>query len=44
MSSRLYISNLPSDIKVREIEDKFSEFGRILFSDIKGSSGYLVKK
>ena len=42
MSSRIYISNIASDVKNRDIQDLFSEYGRIVYIDIHGSSGYLV--
>jgi len=42
MSSRIYISNIASDVKNRDIQDLFSEYGRIVYIDIHGNSGYLV--
>lgn len=42
MSSRIYISNISSDVRTRDIQDLFSEYGRIVFIDLHASTGYLV--
>lgn len=37
--SRIYIGNLPSDVKQRDLEDLFYKYGRINYIDIKLSRG-----
>ena len=38
MSCRIFVGNLPIDIKERELEDLFSKYGRIRDIDIKSPS------
>ena len=38
MAYRLYIGNLPMDIREREIDDLFYKYGRIVDIDIKSTS------
>ena len=33
--SRIYIGNLPSDVRTREVEDLFEKYGKIVDVDIK---------
>lgn len=37
--SRIYVGNLPPDIRARDIEDLFYKFGRITFVDLKTRRG-----
>lgn len=37
--TRIYVGNLPDDIKVREVEDIFSKYGKIVNVDIKLGRG-----
>ena len=34
-NSRIYIGNLPEDVRSREVEDIFDKYGKILDVDIK---------
>ncbi|VDK57765.1 unnamed protein product, partial [Anisakis simplex] len=36
---RVYVGNLPSNIKQRDLEDLFDKYGRICFIDVKYSRG-----
>ena len=38
MAHRLYIGNLPLDIRERELDDLFYKYGRIVDIDIKSQS------
>eukprot|EP00035_Acanthoeca_spectabilis_P002595 m.88511 g.88511 ORF g.88511 m.88511 type:complete len:261 (+) comp11652_c0_seq3:56-838(+) len=38
-TSRIYVGNLPSDIRERELDDLFGKYGRIRSLDIKGGAG-----
>lgn len=37
--SRVYVGNLPPDIRTRDIEDLFYRFGKIVFVDLKNRKG-----
>ena len=37
--SRVYVGNLPPDIRARDIEDLFYKFGKITFVDLKTRRG-----
>ena len=37
--SRIYIGNLPDDVRPREVEDIFSKYGKIVNVDIKLGRG-----
>ena len=37
--SRVYVGNLPPDIRTRDIEDLFYKFGKIVFVDLKNRKG-----
>ncbi len=37
--SRIYVGNLPPDIRNRDIEDLFYKFGKIVFIDLKNQKG-----
>ena len=37
--ARVYVGNLPPDIRTRDIDDLFYKFGKILFIDLKNSRG-----
>jgi arginine/serine-rich splicing factor 1/9 len=34
--SRVYVGNLPPDVRQKDLEDVFSKYGKILYIDIKG--------
>lgn len=36
---RVYVGNLPPDIRARDIEDLFYKFGKIAFVDLKTRRG-----
>ena len=36
---RIYVGNLPPDIRTRDIEDLFYKFGKITFIDLKNRRG-----
>lgn len=36
---RVYVGNLPPDIRSRDIEDLFYKFGKITFIDLKNKRG-----
>lgn len=36
---RIYVGNLPPDIRSRDIEDLFYKFGKINFIDLKNTRG-----
>ena len=36
---RIYVGNLPPDIRSRDIEDLFYKFGKIVFIDLKNRRG-----
>ena len=38
MANRLYVGNLPLDIREREIDDLFYKYGRIVDIDIKAGA------
>lgn len=40
MSRRLYVGNLPRDVRESEIEDLFEKYGRIDDIDLKGARGF----
>lgn len=40
-SAKIYVGNLPQDVKEREIEGIFSKYGKIRYCDIKGGRGPL---
>ena len=40
--TKIFLSGFPSDVKSSKIEDLFSEFGRIIFSDIHKGKGCIV--
>ena len=37
--SRIYVGNLPPDIRTKDIEDLFYKFGNIAFIDLKNRKG-----
>lgn len=37
--SRVYVGNLPPDIRTKDIEDLFYRFGKILYVDLKNRRG-----
>ncbi len=37
--SRIYVGNLPPDIRTKDIEDIFYKYGKIVFIDIKNRQG-----
>ncbi|XP_069135992.1 serine/arginine-rich splicing factor 1-like [Argopecten irradians] len=37
--ARIYVGNLPPDIRERDIEDLFTKFGRIIYVDLKNRRG-----
>ena len=37
--SRIYVGNLPPDIRTKDLEDIFYKFGKIVFIDIKNRQG-----
>lgn len=37
--NRIYVGNLPPDIRARDIEDLFYKFGKITFVDLKTRRG-----
>ncbi|KIH56161.1 hypothetical protein ANCDUO_13663 [Ancylostoma duodenale] len=39
--SRVYVGNLPPDVREKDIEDIFAKYGKIRFIDIKGGRGPL---
>uniref|UniRef100_A0A1I7XB94 MHD domain-containing protein n=1 Tax=Heterorhabditis bacteriophora TaxID=37862 RepID=A0A1I7XB94_HETBA len=39
--TRVYVGNLPPDVKERDVEDIFTKYGKIRFVDIKGGRGPL---
>ncbi|EYC32427.1 hypothetical protein Y032_0003g1569 [Ancylostoma ceylanicum] len=39
--TRIYVGNLPSDVREKDIEDIFAKYGKIRFVDIKGGRGPL---
>ena len=36
---RIYIGNLPPDIRTRDVEDLFYKYGKIVFVDLKNKRG-----
>lgn len=36
---RIYVGNLPPDIRTKDIEDLFYKFGKIVFIDLKNRRG-----
>lgn len=36
--TRIYVGNLPSDVRDRDVEDLFQKYGKIRMIDIKGSA------
>jgi len=36
---RIYVGNLPPDIRTKDIEDLFYRFGKILYTDLKSRRG-----
>ncbi|EYC32441.1 hypothetical protein Y032_0003g1575 [Ancylostoma ceylanicum] len=39
--TRIYVGNLPPDVREKDIEDIFAKYGKIRFVDIKGGRGPL---
>ena len=37
--NRIYVGNLPPDIRTKDIEDLFYKFGKIVFIDLKNRKG-----
>ena len=37
--SRIYVGNLPPDVRTRDVEELFEKFGRIQFIDLKTRRG-----
>lgn len=37
--SRIYVGNLPPDIRSKDVEDLFSKYGKIAFVDLKNKKG-----
>ena len=44
MSARIFVGNLPIDIKERELEDLFSKYGKIRDIDIKSPGKRYITK
>lgn len=40
--AKIFITGFPLDIRTKHIEDIFSQFGRIIFSDVNKGKGCLV--
>lgn len=36
---RIYVGNLPPDIRTKDIQDLFYKFGKVLFVDLKNRRG-----
>lgn len=37
--NRIYVGNLPPDIRTKDVEDLFYRFGKIVFVDLKNRRG-----
>lgn len=37
--SRIYVGNLPPDIRTKDIQDLFHKFGKVIFVDLKNRRG-----
>lgn len=37
--NRIYVGNLPPDIRTKDVEDLFYRFGKVLFTDLKNRRG-----
>ncbi len=37
--TRIYVGNLPPDVRTRDVEDLFYKFGKIVFVDLKDRKG-----
>jgi arginine/serine-rich splicing factor 1/9 len=37
--TRIYVGNLPPDIRTKDIEDLFHKYGKIVFLDLKNRKG-----
>lgn len=37
--SRIYVGNLPPDIRTKDIQDLFYKFGKVVFVDLKNRKG-----
>jgi RNA recognition motif-containing protein len=37
--NRIYVGNLPPDIRTKDVEDLFYRFGKVLFVDLKNRRG-----
>ena len=40
--SRIYISNFPLEISKKDLEDVFTDYGKVTYSNIKRGEGYIV--
>lgn len=40
---RVYVGNLPPDIRIKDVEDLFFRFGKIVFVDLKNRRGKQTK-
>jgi arginine/serine-rich splicing factor 1/9 len=38
-NSRIYVGNLPPDIRSKDVEDLFFRFGKVAFVDLKNRRG-----
>lgn len=36
---RIYVGNLPPDIRTKDVEDLFYRFGKVVFTDLKNRRG-----
>lgn len=41
---RIYVGNLPPDIRTKDVEDLFYRFGKVVFVDLKNRRGKLKTK
>lgn len=42
--TRIYIGNLPPDIRTKDVEDLFHKFGKVNFVDLKNRRGERTTK
>lgn len=41
---RIYVGNLPPDIRTKDVEDLFYRFGKVVFVDLKNRRGEKFRK
>ena len=41
---RIYVGNLPPDIRTKDVEDLFFRFGKVVFVDLKNRRGKIKNK